>query len=165
MKIKSMAVATGALMLAACGGAPATIEDVENNLREDFSEDEAEVTWISVTQEGEDESDFVAVLDITDPEEEEGSRTARCDISATTISSSRTCQSIRPSIPETIRAEIEERFSGMGAEVESIDLERTDDGNLTGTAQLVDPRNGSRITQNCSAEVTDTRYEWNCNPA
>lgn len=100
-------------LLAACGaGEPATAEHVEDLIREDAVEDGYEVSWVHAEPE-EEAGHFRTFVDRTKPDEEGSDETWICNVQATTMSNSWTCQTMTPSLITQAVAMLEEQYTAL----------------------------------------------------
>ena len=80
----------------------------------------------------------------------------------TSMSSSYSCQTGSPSLPNQFTEVVRGEYENIGAEVQSIDMRRDDEGNIAGQVTLRNPASGDIVTTNCMAEVDEMRYQWTC---
>lgn len=160
--IRSIVVATCvAALVAACSGEPATADDVEEDLREDYA-GQGGIIWIAVEDRGEGE--FHATFDVGESEENERGSTYYCTINADSNSWSRNCDSVEPSVPIAIQDFLTGRFGDAGLAPTGFDMRRTDDGDYAGEVSLRHVASGETGSTyvTCDVEVTDGRTEWDC---
>lgn len=161
LSIKSIAAAAPiALLLAGCGmGEPVSIEEVEAKMTEDFSEDGAEVTWISV-EEGEEGNDYNVWIDVVDGEE---TSTKNCDVSMTSMSSSYSCQTMTPSVIDQAAELLRGTYTERGIDLLDYEFERTgEDMAFGGDAKIQNTANGARALITCAGEQEGTQFNINC---
>ncbi|MCA1748170.1 MAG: hypothetical protein LC634_01050 [Sphingomonadales bacterium] len=150
-------------LLAGCGmGEPASAEHVENLMRADSVEDGYEVSWVHA-EPLEEEGSFRTFVDRAKPAEAGSDETWMCNVNATTVSNSWSCQTVSPAIIAQAVALLEQQYTGRGLEVADYEIARSGEGTgFTGNMVLRDPVSGDRAWVPCAGTQDGTRFEIEC---
>lgn len=150
-------------LLSACGmGEPADAEHVENLMREDSVEDGYEVAWV-LAEPQEEAGHFRTFVDRSKPGEEGSDETWMCNVRATTMSNSWTCQTMEPSLISQAVAMLEEQYSGRNLELAEHDIRRTGAGfDFAGHVVVREPVSGQRVQVACTGTQEGTQFEIDC---
>jgi hypothetical protein len=162
---QALFILPAATALQACSGSPASVGDVTEKLRGEFSDDGYEVTWLNVTEKKEPGT-FKAIVDRIkggDPETEE---TMICNVSATTNSSSWTCQTAKPSIMIQAAEMLKKDYASRQINVREYNLRRTGHGNdFAGYFVLATPNGQQQSRIPCRGSQDGTDFKIDCDPS
>lgn len=151
-------------LLAGCGalGEPATADHVEELMREDAVEDGYDVSFVHA-EPLEEEGSFRTVVDREKPDEEGSDETQLCNVNATTMSNSWTCQTMTPSLIAQAVAMLEENYQGRDIELLDYEIDRTGEGlDFAGEIMIREPQSGERAILPCTGSQEGTRFDLNC---
>lgn len=157
-----IAVASVAVLSSCGSGTPATVADVEQLMRNEFSEDDFTVSWVGIEPAGE-AGDFKVVVDREKANDLKSQQTLLCNVSATSVSHSRTCQTAVPSIMNQAAQMLVDQYEGRQLDVRHYELRRTGTGNtFAGYFLIADPASGEQLQVPCTGDHEGTRFDINC---
>ncbi len=151
-----------AAALSSCNGTPASVADASEKLRAEFGKDGYEVTWLNVVEKNEPGT-FGAIIDRIsggDPQTEE---TLICSVSATSNSSSWTCQTASPSIMIQAAEMLKKDYESRKITVLEYNLRRTGTGNeFAGYFVLAGPPGKETLRIPCKGNQDGTDFTIDC---
>lgn len=154
-----------AAMVQSCSDAPASVAEVTEKLRGEFSDDGYEVTWLNVTAKGEPGA-FDAIVDRVEGGDPKTEETMFCDVSATANSSSWTCRTAKPSIMIQAAEMLKRDYASRGIDVPEYTLRRTGTGNdFAGYFILSAPGGEGSARVPCKGSQQGTDFKIDCDPA
>lgn len=162
-KVHVVVAAALAAVVSSCGaGTPASVADVEELMKKELSEDDYTVTWVGVEPAAEP-GEFKVIVDRRKGEDAATEQTMLCNVSATSNSNSRTCQTAEPSIMNQAADMLVKQYEERQLEVRNYTLKRTGEGNkFAGSFLIADPASGEQLEVPCTGDQNGQKFDISC---
>lgn len=163
-KTRAIMAGAAAMLVSACGGGePLSADAVKEKLRDELTKNDQTVVWVNVVAK-EEPGKWRAFIDRRTGDDFDTEETLLCNVSATTNSSTRTCQTADPSIMRRAVKMLKENYASRNLEVRELILKRTNDGNkFGGHVVVINPTNGQPTSIPCQGDQPDDDFTVDCN--